>query len=180
MGLLTPVAIRIGGLPWLPRLLPQIVWADKKLQALSRGRVSLLDLGGLPNLVLTVTGRKSGLPRSTPLLCVPHGGSLLIAGSNFGGPKEPVWVKNVEANPQVSVRFDGQTSQRHAAPLEGPAREAAWIAMLEVWPNFDKYEQRTDRRIKVFALTATGYRAGMDTVDHQLAGFGTTRPKEHH
>ena len=152
MGLLTPVAIRIGGLPWMPKLLPQIVWVDKRLQSLTRGRTSLLDIGGLPNLVLTVTGRKSGLARSTPLLCVPHQGALLIAGSNFGGPTEPVWVKNIEANPAVSVRFDGQTRELVSARLEGEARERAWEAMLAVWPNFAKYEQRTERRIKVFAL----------------------------
>jgi deazaflavin-dependent oxidoreductase (nitroreductase family) len=152
VGLLTPLAIRIGGLPWVPKLLPQIVWVDKHLQSLTRGRTSLLDIGGLPNLVLTVTGRKTGLARSTPLLCVPHQGALLIAGSNFGGPKEPVWVKNIEANPAVSVRFDGQTRELVSTQLEGEARAGAWLAMLEVWPNFAKYEQRTSRQIKVFAL----------------------------
>src|SRR5215212_9967030 len=105
MGLFTPVAIRLGSISWLPRFLPQITWMDKQLQRLTRGRLSFLDLGGLPNLMLTAIGRKSGVPRSTPLLCVPYGQDILIAGSNFGGPKEPMWVKNVEANPEVTVRF---------------------------------------------------------------------------
>jgi len=103
--------------------------------------------------MLTVTGRKSGLPRSNPLLCVPYADdSFLVAGSYFGGPKEPLWVKNVEANPDVTVRFKGATSQRRARLLEGDERAAAWQAMLAVWPNFALYEQRTDRRIKVFRL----------------------------
>ena len=56
MGLLTPLANRIGAIPWLPRFLPQIVWVDKALHRVSGGRVTVLDLAGLPNLNLTVRG----------------------------------------------------------------------------------------------------------------------------
>ena len=153
MGLLTPVAVRIGSVSWMPKLLPQIVFVDKLIQGSTRGRVTILDVAGLPNLMLTVTGRKSGLPRSNPLLCVPYADrSILVAGSYFGGPKEPLWVKNVEANPDVTVRFKGISSSMRARALEGDERAAAWQAMLQVWPNFAAYEQRTDRRIKVFRL----------------------------
>ena len=154
MGLLTPVAVRIGALPFMPRLLPQVVFVDKRIQSLTGGRVTILDVAGLPNLMLTVTGRKSGLPRSTPLLCVPDGDRILVAGSNFGQDDEPVWVKNVEADPAVTVRMNGRTSKRVARLLEGDERAAAWQALLRTWPNFALYEQRTDRRIKVFALEA--------------------------
>ena len=84
MRLLRPLAVRIGRLRWLPRLLPQIVWTDQLIQRLTRGRLTLLDLAGLPNLMLTVVGRRSGIPRTTPLLCVPYGESFLVAGSYFG------------------------------------------------------------------------------------------------
>ena len=153
MGLLTPLAIRIGASPRMPKLLPQIVWTDKALQRLSRGHVTILDVAGLPNLMLTVVGRKSGVPRSTPLLCVPRNGSILIAGSYFGGPDEPMWVKNVEANPRVTVRMGGVTSAMVARPLEAEERAAAWTHMLVTWPNFATYEERTNRQIKVFELT---------------------------
>jgi deazaflavin-dependent oxidoreductase (nitroreductase family) len=153
VGLLTPLAIRIGAIRWMPKLLPQIVLVDKVVQRGTAGRLTVLDIAGLPNLMLTVVGRKSGLSRSTPLLCVPYGASILIAGSNFGGPKEPLWVKNVEAEPHVTVRFNGRTSEMIARLLEGDDRARAWQAMLAVWPNFAKYEQRTERRIKVFELT---------------------------
>ena len=152
MGLLTPLAIRVGGLSWMPRLLAQIVWVDKAIQRGSAGRVTILDLAGLPNLMLTVVGRKSGLPRSTPLLCVPRGEAVLIAGSYFGGPNEPLWVKNVEANPDVTFRMGGRSREAAARPLEGAERAEAWNHMLKTWPNFAKYEQRTNRLIKVFEL----------------------------
>lgn len=153
MGLLTPVAIRIGGITWMPRFLPQITWLDKLIQRVTRGRLSLLTIAGLPNLMLTVIGRKSGVPRETPLLCVPYGEDILIAGSYFGSPKEPIWVKNIEANPEVTVRLRRRTMPMAARRLEGAERVAAWSHMIETWPNFAKYEQRTDRRIKVFLLT---------------------------
>jgi deazaflavin-dependent oxidoreductase (nitroreductase family) len=153
MGLLTPLAIRIGAIPWMPRFLPQIMWVDQLIRRLTRGRLTLLDIAGLPNLVLTVLGRKSGTPRTLPLLCVPYGDEILIAGSNFGSPKEPIWVKNVEANPEVTVRFRRGTTPMVARHLEGDERAAAWSHMLKTWPNFARYEQRTDRRIKVFLLT---------------------------
>ena len=59
------------GISWMPKLLPQIVAVDRALERVSGGGLSLLDVAGLPNLVLTTTGRKSGEPRRTPLLCVP-------------------------------------------------------------------------------------------------------------
>ncbi|MGN6606252.1 MAG: nitroreductase family deazaflavin-dependent oxidoreductase [Jatrophihabitans sp.] len=152
MGLLTPVAVRVGSIGWMPRLLPQIVWVDQHLQQLSRGRVSLLDVAGLPNIVLTVPGRRTGVPRSTPLLAVPRGASWLVAGSYFGGPKEPVWVKNLEAASSAEVTVKGRTSRVVPRRLDGPDRAAAWQELLAVWPNFALYERRTERVIKVFEL----------------------------
>jgi len=155
MGLLTPVAVRIGKIPWMPRLLPQIMWVDKLIQRITRGRLTLLDIAGLPNLMLTAIGRKSGQPRETPLLCVPDGDDILVAGSNFGSDKQPVWVVNVEANPEVTVRFKGRTRRMVAHRLDDDQeRAAAWEHMLKTWPNFAVYEQRTNRRIKLFRLTA--------------------------
>ena len=153
MGLLTPLAIRIGGISWMPRLLPQIVWVDVHLQQLTRGRLGLLDIAGLPNLVLTVPGRKSGIPRSTPLLYVPYEDTCLIAGSYFGGPDEPAWVANLEAAASGEITVDGRTVEFKARRIEGAERDEFWSHMLTTWPNFAKYEQRTEREIKVFQLT---------------------------
>ena len=156
MGLLTPLAIRIGAIPWMPRLLPQIVWTDRNLQRLTGGRVSVLDIAGLPNLVLTVVGRKSGVPRSTPLLCVPDGDTWLIAGSYFGGPDMPVWVGNLRAAGAAEIAYDGRHLPVTATELADGDRAAAWQVMLRTWPNFATYEQRTDRLIPVFRLADAG------------------------
>jgi deazaflavin-dependent oxidoreductase (nitroreductase family) len=153
MGLLTPLAVRIGSLSWMPRLLPQIVWTDKLIQRLTRGRITILDIAGLPNLMFTVVGRKSGTRRSTPLLCVPYGERFLIAGSYFGGPRQPVWVVNLEAANHCTIRFKGLTMEADSRPVTGEERTVAWQHMLKTWPNFAKYEERTSREIKVFELT---------------------------
>jgi deazaflavin-dependent oxidoreductase (nitroreductase family) len=154
MGLLTPLAVRMGAIPWLPRFLPQIVWLDKTLHRVSRGRFTLLDLAGLPNLNLTVKGKKSGIERTTPLLCVPDGDTILIAGSYFGGPKTPLWVGNLRAaGGAATIELGRERFQVHASELTGADRAAVWHTMLETWPNYAKYEARTDRTIPVFRLT---------------------------
>ena len=154
MGLLTPLAIRIGAIPWMPKLLPQVVWLDRNLHRASGGRVTVLNIAGLPNLNLTVKGKKSGIERTTPLLCVPDGDTILIAGSYFGGPKTPLWVGNLRAaGGAATVEFEKQTFPVTATELEGEDRAAAWQTMLKTWPNYARYEQRTDRLIPVFRLT---------------------------
>jgi deazaflavin-dependent oxidoreductase (nitroreductase family) len=153
MGLLTPLAIRIGAIPWMPKLLPQIVWCDRLLQRVTRGRLTVLDIAGLPNLALTVVGRRSGVPRTTPLLCVPHGDRWLIAGSYFGGPDMPVWVHNLRAAGEATITWDRRRVPVTAREVEGRERAELWQVMLQTWPNFAKYEERTDRLIPVFELT---------------------------
>lgn len=155
MPLLTPVGIRIASLPFMPKYLPQIVATDKKLLGLTKGKLSLLDLAGLPNITLTTIGRKSGLPRPAQLLAVPRpDGSWLTAASNFGQAAQPVWVLNVEANPEVEVTRKGRTTPMNARKLEGAERQAARDEMMQVWPNIALYEQRTagGREIGIFEL----------------------------
>ncbi len=156
MGMLTPLAIKIGAISWMPRLLPQITWLDKLIQRITGGRLSILRIAGLPNLMLTVVGRKSGVPRSTPLLCVPYAAGHLVAGSNFGGPKPPVWVVNVRAAAQtgqtVTVGVRGETHPAVPRELTGEERDRIWQHMIRTWPNYAKYAERTDRLIPVFLL----------------------------
>jgi deazaflavin-dependent oxidoreductase (nitroreductase family) len=153
MGLFTPIAIRLGSFSWMPRLLPQITWLDKHLQRLTRGRIGFVDLAGLPSLMLTVKGRRSGIPRSTPLLTVPWHGGWLIAGSSFGAPKPPVWASNLRAADTVTVRYRRREHTCTWRELTGEEKDRAWAHMVTIWPNYDKYVEWTDRVIPVFLLT---------------------------
>lgn len=153
MGLLTPLAVRIGAIPWLPNHLPKIVKVDEAIQKVTRGRFTLLSLAGLPSLTLTVPGRKSGVPRSTPLLTTPVEGGWVIAGSYFGGPKMPMWVNNLRATQTATIRFKGKTYTVSWREVEGEERARIWQRMLAGWPNYALYEKKTDRVIPVFVLT---------------------------
>lgn len=153
MNVLTPVAIRVGRLGWLPKYLKYIVALDMAIHRITRGRYGLLAIAGLPQLMLTVRGRKSRTPRTTPLLCVPHEGSFLVAGSNWGAPKLPVWVLNLRANPDAEISHRGRDIRVHAREVSCEERKRLWQVMVRTWPNYEKYAQRTDRVIPVFELT---------------------------
>ena len=146
------LAILLGRQPWLPRFTRQIVALDHLLRRLTRGRVTLLTFAGLPELFLTVPGRRTGIPRTTPLLCVPHEGGWLVAGSNWGAPQPPAWVGNLRAASQATVEFRGRETVTTARPVEGEERARVWQVMLATWPNYAKYAERTDREIPVFFL----------------------------
>jgi len=153
MGLFTPVAIKLGAQPWMPRLLPQITWSDRQLQRVTGGRVSLVGLAGLPSLLLTVPGRRTGVARSTPLLCVPWQGGWLVAGSSFGAPKPPAWSANLRAAATVEVDYNRRHHVCTWRELTGAEKERAWDHMVTIWPNYTKYVEWTDRVIPVFLLT---------------------------
>ena len=148
-------AILIGSWAWVPNYLAQITAFDKFLQRRTKGSWSLLRIACLPGVMLTVPGRKSGIPRTTPLLCTPYGDGVLIAGSNFGGPNLPVWVGNLRAADHASIHFEGVEREVVAHELEGADRAEAWQEMLKTWPNYRLYEERigdSGRTIPVFWL----------------------------
>jgi deazaflavin-dependent oxidoreductase (nitroreductase family) len=132
-----------------PKVVPPV---DKVLHRLTGGRV-LLSRALLPGLVLTTTGRRSGQPRLSPLMCVPEpGGSFLVVGSNFGRDSHPAWTANLLAEPEATVSYGRRDIQVRAELLEGDERDAAWAEALRVWPTFTAYQSRVDRQLRVFRL----------------------------
>jgi deazaflavin-dependent oxidoreductase (nitroreductase family) len=152
MSLRTRLAVRIGSVRWMPRLLPFIVGCDAALHALTRQRYGLLDIAGLPNVTLLAKGRRSGVLRATRLLAVPTESGWLIAGSYFGDRRTPQWVFNLRATDTAEVIHRGRRTTVSVVALEGEQRRQAWQALQSVWPNFALYESRTDRAIPVFEL----------------------------
>ncbi|WP_226435206.1 nitroreductase family deazaflavin-dependent oxidoreductase [Rhodococcus yananensis] len=147
------VAVRLGAKPWLPRYTKLIVGSDRLLQRVSRGHITLLTVAGLPGLKLTVRGRRSGLTRTTPLLCVPRDDGWLVAGSNWGAPETPSWVHNLRAAEYATVGYRGRSVRVSVRIAEGPERDVLWAALVATWPNYELYAHRTTRRIPVFVLT---------------------------
>jgi deazaflavin-dependent oxidoreductase (nitroreductase family) len=112
-------AVKLGGQPWLSKYSRLIVGSDKLLQRLTRGRVTIMMATGLKELVLQVPGRKSGILRTTPLLCVPHGDGWLVVGSNWGGAEPPAWAGNLLAAEEPLVTFKGRTVAADARLVVG-------------------------------------------------------------
>lgn len=127
---------------------------DRVLHRLSRGRSSLPEvLAGLPVLMVTTTGRRSGQPRVTPLISVPLGDDLALLGTNFGQSDTPAWVLNLEAEPQATVEYDGTTVGATARPATDAERRAVWAASAGIYGGYEKYQQRVQgREIRIFIL----------------------------
>jgi deazaflavin-dependent oxidoreductase (nitroreductase family) len=110
---------------------------------------------GFDALLLTTTGRKSGLERTSPLGWVSDGnGGWLIAASASGAAGNPAWYHNLAAAPdKARIEVDGTTIPVSAEQLHGAEREAAWQALTAGIPRFGRYADKTDREIPVIRLT---------------------------
>ncbi|MFD9002734.1 nitroreductase family deazaflavin-dependent oxidoreductase [Streptomyces sp. NPDC059582] len=136
------------------KLAPHVVPAlDRAVHRLTRGRV-LLSAQLLPGVVLTSTGARSGLPRRTPLACVPQddGRGWLLIGSNFGRSGHPAWTHNLLAHPDAEVSWRGEDVPVTARLLAGEERAAAWRAALAFWPPYATYQARVEREIRLFRI----------------------------
>jgi len=108
---------------------------------------------GLPVVIVTNIGNKTGAIRKTPLMRVKVGDAYVAVGSQGGAPKHPVWVHNLRANPDVTVRDLDQVMEMRAREVTDPAeRSKLWDAAAEAFPPYNDYQQKTDRTIPVFAL----------------------------
>ena len=133
-----------------PKVLPPL---DRAMHKLTKGRVNLSS-AIVPSMVLTTTGQKSGLPRESPLACVPDGDhGWFVVGSNFGQEKHPAWTGNLLANAEASVDFRRQTHAVHATLLDDDEKADVWPRLLEVWPAYDDYVEVSGRNLRVFRLT---------------------------
>ena len=110
---------------------------------------------GVPTLLLTVTGRRTGRALTSPLIFARDGDDYLVVASMGGAPKHPMWYLNLQANPQakIQVRADEMAVTARTATVDEKAR--LWQIVTEVWPNYDVYQSRTDRDIPVVVLTPT-------------------------
>jgi deazaflavin-dependent oxidoreductase (nitroreductase family) len=104
-------------------------------------------------LLLDTVGRRTGEPRTQPLIYREIDGDAVIVASKGGAPDDPAWFKNMRANGEtVGVQIKGDRFQARPRVVEGHERERLWKAMNEVWPDYDRYQARTDREIPVVVL----------------------------
>jgi deazaflavin-dependent oxidoreductase (nitroreductase family) len=133
------------------RFIRVFVGAHRRILAASGGRI-LGRLGGHPLIILTTTGRKTGQPRSTPVIGIPDGPDWLVVASNGGAATQPLWVRNIEACPEVTVRRGQRAAAFRARILPEGERASRWPALSAAYPAYDKMQAKTDRPLPVIAL----------------------------
>ncbi|MDQ2965796.1 MAG: nitroreductase family deazaflavin-dependent oxidoreductase [Chloroflexota bacterium] len=114
------------------------------------------DLRGMPVIVLTSLGAKTGKLRKTPLMRVEHGGTYAVVASLGGAPSNPVWYHNLKKNPHVELQ-DGATKRDYTArEVTGDEKRVWWKRAVEAYPDYANYQKKTDRQIPVFVLEPRG------------------------
>ena len=108
--------------------------------------------GPLPTLLLTTRGRKSGKPRSSPLIYQPWGEGWVVIASKGGFPTHPLWYENLVADPECDLQIGARRVQARARLIEGEERAKVWKMMRDVYPPYDDYQRATEREIPVILL----------------------------
>jgi deazaflavin-dependent oxidoreductase (nitroreductase family) len=130
---------------------------DRPVYRITRGRHTLTSLlSGLPVVMLTTRGARSGMPRSVPVLGLPTADGLAVIASNYGQDHHPAWYYNLRANPEGHISIDGTVRRFRAREPDGEERARIWREGLRVYPGWSQYERRAShRRIAVFLLDLT-------------------------
>jgi F420H(2)-dependent quinone reductase len=108
----------------------------------------------LPVIIMTTTGAKSGKVRKVPLMRVEYEGEYAAVASMSGAPKNPVWYAKLVSNPQVEVRDGAVVRAMTAREVKGEEKAIWWERCVAAFPDYAEYQEKTDRAIPVFVLTA--------------------------
>ncbi|MGW5260379.1 nitroreductase family deazaflavin-dependent oxidoreductase [Microbispora sp. NPDC004025] len=110
------------------------------------------DWEGTTVAILTTRGRKSGQPRSTPLIYQPYGDAYLVVASKGGADEHPLWYRNLQADPEVEFQIRGDRFKARARTATPEERPDMWRTMTATWPAYDEYVTKTDREIPVVVI----------------------------
>ena len=106
---------------------------------------------GLPVIIVTNRGRKTGAIRKTPLMRVADGDNYILVASQGGAPEHPLWYHNLKADPNVEIRDKTEVHSMHVREVTDPGeRERLWKIAVEAFPNYQEYQKKTDRLIPIF------------------------------
>jgi F420H(2)-dependent quinone reductase len=117
------------------------------------GGAEAADMRGMPIVLLTTVGAKTGKLRKTPLMRVEHNGRYAIVASLGGALKNPVWFYNVKTNPLVELQDGAVSRDYEAREVFGEEKATWWRRAVEAYPDYADYQKNTDRQIPVFVLT---------------------------
>ena len=119
----------------------------------SSGGTRGTTLMGMPVVILTTKGAKSGKIRKTPLMRVENGGEYAVVASLGGAPKHPVWYHNIKSHPEVELQDGPQKQDMVAREVTGDEKARWWEVAVEAFPNYAEYQKKTEREIPLVLLT---------------------------
>ena len=129
-------------------------WAREQAETYeATGGADANTLRGVPIIVLTSIGAKSGKLRKTPLMRIEHEGEYAVVASRGGAPQNPTWYHNLKQTPHVELQDGPEKKDYTAREVTGTERATWWERAVAVWPDYAEYQTRTDREIPVFVLT---------------------------
>lgn len=128
-------------------------WVRDQVEQIERsGGTEGMTLNGMPVILLTTRGAKSGKLRKTPLMRVEHEGRYAAVASQGGAPEHPLWYFNVIAQPRVELRDGTVRKDMVARQVEGEEKALWWERAVAAFPAYADYQEKTDREIPVFVL----------------------------
>ena len=131
-------------------------WARKQAELYEEsGGVKGTSLRGMPVVVVTSVGAKSGKLRKTPLMRVEHDGEYAVVASLGGAPKNPVWYHNLKKNPRVELQDGTTKGDYQAREVTGDEKAVWWKRAVAAYPDYAAYQKKTAREIPVFVLEPT-------------------------
>ncbi len=131
-------------------------WARKQAEAFEASNgTEANELRGMPIIVVTSIGAKSGKVRKTPLMRVDHNGEYAAIASLGGAPENPVWYYNLKKNPLVELQDETVKKDYIAREVFGEERDLWWERAVATFPDYANYQKKTERTIPVFVLTET-------------------------
>jgi deazaflavin-dependent oxidoreductase (nitroreductase family) len=134
-------------------------WVRDQVEAYERSggsEANTLRDTGLPIVVVTNTGNKSGKVRKTPLMKVEHEGEYALVASKGGAPTHPVWYYNLLADPEVQIQDGAEPVDYAVREVSGEERQLWWERAVKAYPPYAEYQEKTSREIPVFVATRRG------------------------
>lgn len=129
-------------------------WAREQAEKyMESGGTAGTDMQGMPVILLTTVGAKTGKLRKTPLMRVEHDGEYAVVASLGGAPKNPVWYHNIVKNPRVELQDGSVTRDYDAREVRGDEKALWWERAVAAFPPYAEYQTKTERQIPVFVLT---------------------------
>ncbi|MCC6295142.1 MAG: nitroreductase family deazaflavin-dependent oxidoreductase [Pseudomonadales bacterium] len=122
---------------------------NEKFYRWSGGRL-MGKLNGHDVCLVTMTGARTGARRTIPLMHVPYRDGVILVGSQGGAPRSPVWVNNLIAQPDIEVQYKSKKMRLRARRASAEEKAAVWPVCCEHYPDYELYQQRTERDIPVF------------------------------